>query len=844
MQFKRPAIAALMAIALPMFLAACEGSDGTDGRDGAAGAAGPTGPSGGDGANALVVQTAVPAGNAHCPNGGIRIDSGTDDDADDVLDAGEIDDTSYVCKSPTANNFNRIATYPVCLQLDPTCDTDDETVAEIVAATPDGRYLVYTDAPMNAIGLVDITDPTSPEGDGTVDIGGEPTSVVVSDDYIIAGVNTSPDFVSPSGELAVIGIDSGLIEATIALGGQPDSLAISPDGAYLAVVIENERDEDLGDGAPPQLPAGTLQIVELDGAPNTWTPAAVDLTGIADLFPTDPEPEYVDINDGNIAVVTLQENNHLVLVDVETAAVVDDFSAGFVDLSDVDATEEDPAVVSQTEALFGVPREPDGVAWINEELFATADEGDLDGGSRGFTVFNTRGDVVFTSGNTLDHLAAALGHYPDDRSENKGNEPENVEYGNYDGDRFLVVASERSSLLFVYDMADPVNPDLKQVLPTAAGPEGILAIPSRNLLVAASEEDDRGDKLRGGLNIYRYGNADPAYPTIRSVDRASGTPIPWGAMSGLAADLNDPDRLYAVEDSFYGSNRIFGIDVGTVPATLDAEITIVDANDVFAATTTVDLADPNVADDDATRVDVFDEADLAAMINADKSVNIDPEGVAAASGGGFWVASEGSGTVGDATRPVNSLNFVFKTDANGTIENVFTLPQALNDVQLRFGFEGVAEYGGSAYVAFQRVWPGDTNVRIGILDPTTGSWSFLFYPLEAPASQNGGWVGLSDITALGNGEFLVVERDNQGGPDAVIKRLYRFDVTGLAADSVVAKSLVRDLTDDLTATGGLQVEKVEGSAVTLMGDVFVINDNDGVDDNSGETRLVNLGNIL
>ena len=43
---------------------------------------------------------------------------------------------------------------------------------------------------------------------------------------------------------------------------------------------------------------------------------------------------------------------------------------------------------------------------------------------------------------------------------------------------------------------------------------------------------------------------------------------------------------------------------------------------------------------------------------------------------------------------------------------------------------------------------------------------------------------------------------------------------------------------------GLIAEKVEGSAVTEDGDVYIINDNDGVDDNSGETNLINLGDIL
>lgn len=61
----------------------------------------------------------------------------------------------------------------------------------------------------------------------------------------------------------------------------------------------------------------------------------------------------------------------------------------------------------------------------------------------------------------------------------------------------------------------------------------------------------------------------------------------------------------------------------------------------------------NVAVDEnhSSRTDLFDEADLALLINDDNSVNLDPEGIAKASDGGFWVASEGSGTVGGIDRP-------------------------------------------------------------------------------------------------------------------------------------------------------------------------------------------------
>ncbi len=871
----------LAAAITALMLAACDGDDGrngtngvdgVDGSNGAPGMDGAPGSDGSNGVNSLVIQTSLPRGSEACFYGGIQIDSGLDTNNDGALTAEDGDiETSFVCGSTPADtfnrNFNRIATFAACDQEEIGCFEDNEAAAEIVAASTDGMTLIYTgaveiddpEAEFGALGFIDITNPSNPVGNGLLPLSGEPTSVAVAGDYALAGVNTSADFINTSGSLEVVDIATQSIVASLDLGGQPDSVAVSPSGNYAVVVIENERDEDLGDGFPPQAPAGFLVVVDLTGEPTEWTTRTVDLTGLDGVeFPGDPEPEYVDINDDDIAVVTLQENNAIVLVDLANteAPIVNSFSVGSVDLEQID--NDNDGVISLTESATGLLRQPDGVTWLSSELFVTANEGDLDtrdgrdlapeDGGRSFTVFNTNGDVVFEAGNQLDHLATRFGHFPDERADDAGNEPENAEFGVFGNERFLFVNSERSSLIFVYDVADFANPVFKQALPAVTEPEGVLAIPSRNLLVAASEEDDRG-AFRGGINVYRYATAQPQYPTIHSTERLDGTPIPWGAMSGLAEDLLNPNVLYAVEDSFYNRNRIFKLDISHTPALLAEEINIVDTNGVFAAIDTVVLDDASVDDDDASRVDVFDEADLAALINDDNTVNIDPEGVAVANDGGFWVVSEGSGTVGDSGRPVNSLNFLIKTDANGVIENVATLPADLNAVQRRFGFEGVAvDSDGIVYVTFQREWDGEDMVRIGAYDPTAEAdpWQFFFYPLDAVESPNGGWVGLSDIAALGGGQFLILERDNQGGPDAAIKRIYLIDVFGDVDPFTgeLGKLLVRDLIGDLAQPNGQIPEKVEGLALTNNGDVWIVNDNDGVDDNSGETQLLNLGTIF
>lgn len=820
-------------VAAMVMLVGCSGDNGEKGDSGA---------SGSNGLSSLVNMIDLAPKNAMCFKGGQLFQQGLDTNADGELSSGEVRSSTYNCAPSivtTTHNFNRVATFPVCAQFDSQCNTDIKTSAEIIAVSGDGNTLVYSDSPNHSLGFVNIINPLSPIAGGVLALAGEPTSVAVKDQYALVAVNTSEDYVSVSGQLQVVNIPQQEIIHNIDIGGQPDSIAVSPDGHYAVIAIENERNEDLGDGVPPQLPAGGIVIVDIShSAPAAWTTINVSLDGIATQYPSDPEPEYVDINTDNVAVVTLQENNHIVLIDITSGSILNAFSAGSVDLSLIDIDEETPSIINQTASLAGVAREPDGVAWINSHYFATADEGDLVGGSRGFTIFNTDGEVVWSSGADLDHLAAKYGHYPDSRSGNKGNEPENIELGVFGDERFLFVNSERSSLVFVYDVANPTKPLLKQILPAGQAPEGGVAIPSRNLLVVASEEDAREDKIRSVVNIYQYNALPQHYPTLQSINRDNGVPIPWSALSGLAADPWHEGILYAVEDSYYGANRIFTIDVNVMPALLTSEITVRDTEGVFAALAT---------SGDAPSAISFDAPDLVAMINPDKSLNLDLEGIARASDGGFWLVSEGAGTVSDAEKhPIKSLNVLLKTDAYGMVTAVSTLPSEVNALQVRFGFEGVAEYDGKVYVVFQHSWEGESHPRIGIFDPAEASWRFVFYPLNAPESQNGGWVGLSEISAFGNGQFLVIERDNKAGPDAAVKRFYRVDLSVVEDGATITKTLVRDLitSGDLVSPKGLIPEKIEGAAIMPNGDVYIVNDNDGVDNNKGETQLMNLGNIL
>ena len=196
------------------------------------------------------------------------------------------------------------------------------------------------------------------------------------------------------------------------------------------------------------------------------TARVADITGLADIAPQDPEPEFVSINAKNEVAVSLQENNHIIVLSSD-GTVINHFSAGEVTLEGVD-TDEEGALVFATSIT--VPREPDSIVWIDNTHIATANEGDMDGGSRGWTIFSKSGDVIYESAMSFEHAIISLGHYPEKRSGNKGVEPESVTYGVYDNTHFVFVGAERSSIVGVYDVTNPAAPVLRQMLPSGMGP--------------------------------------------------------------------------------------------------------------------------------------------------------------------------------------------------------------------------------------------------------------------------------------------------------------------------------------------------------------------------------------
>ncbi|PJJ53639.1 hypothetical protein CLV56_3130 [Mumia flava] len=726
--------------------------------------------------------------------------------------------------------FDRTATYPVFQNLPADVDPDSETVAEISSVSPDGRTLVYTDAPGKRIGFVDLADPDAPEGLGTLslaelgDADDEPTSVAVVGDYVLVVVNTSESFTNPSGRVDVVRLSDRTRVRSLDLGGQPDSIAISSEGDRAVIAIENERDEEATpaggeEGDLPQLPAGFLQVLDLDGAPAAWEAHRVELTepdgtARADFVaagvvePTDPEPEYVAINGRDEAAVTLQENNAVAIVDLESREITSVFSAGSVTLDGVDATEDDD--IALTDTLTDVVREPDAVAWVDDDHLATANEGDWHGGSRGWTVFAADGRVVWDAGTSFERIVTRLGLHNEDRAGNKGAEPEGIAVATFGRTRYAFVGSERSNVVAVYDVDDPAKPRYVQSLPTTNGPEGLLPIPGRDLLAVSSEEDSAADGVRATVSLYELGRRTPSFPSIESADDR-GNPIGWNALGALSADPRSKSRLWTAADNVVQPARLYAVDTRRTPALITRTLPITEAG---------------------------------------APVELDIEGVAAREQGGFWLASEGE------TGPENEL---IRTNAAGEVRERVTLPAEIAAHVGKWGLEGVTltndRSGEHVWTVVQRpLWtdPASTGstvdgadvARIGRYDVAGGTWQWYGYTM-ASTDASGDWVGLSEITALDDDTLAVIERDKLNGPSARLKRVVVVDVPSRPARAgltMVRPRRTVDLLPELEATHGWTQEKLEGFTVGGDGRAYAVTDNDGVQDATGETVFLRLGN--
>lgn len=174
-------------------------------------------------------------------------------------------------------------------------------------------------------------------------------------------------------------------------------------------------------------------------------------------------------------------------------------SANEGDSRDYDGFSEEVRV-GDADYILDADRFPDAHALTENaalgRLKTTLVNGDKDGdgdydriyayGGRSFSIWNKRGKLVFDSGSQFEDRLAALQKkgfdvWVDDRSDNKGPEPESIIVGELAGVAVVFIGLEESSGIFAYAISNPYRPrylgyiNLKQF--DDDSPEGLVFIP-------------------------------------------------------------------------------------------------------------------------------------------------------------------------------------------------------------------------------------------------------------------------------------------------------------------------------------------------------------------------------
>ena len=221
---------------------------------------------------------------------------------------------------------------------------------------------------------------------------GDMTSVAISPDSTTLAAALQAQGSNDAGRVALFTCEedgSLTLEALVETGAQPDMVTFAGDGVVLTA-DEGEPREGYGENIAD--PKGSVTVVDVEAQEST----AVDFSAFdnqrnqlaedgivlkkGSAPSVDLEPEYIAVSGGK-AYVTLQENNAIAVLDIESQAFEGVYSAGFEDHSTtaIDLDKKDDAYDPQTyESLLGI-RMPDGIAAFTVEgttYLVTANEGD------------------------------------------------------------------------------------------------------------------------------------------------------------------------------------------------------------------------------------------------------------------------------------------------------------------------------------------------------------------------------------------------------------------------------------------------------------------------------------
>lgn len=554
------------ALVVPFVLAGCgNGSDGADGS------LGPTGVAGVDGINSRnghLVQIGRYESGIFDEGGAeiVAFDKSTDklfvvNSGDNTIDVIDLTDPSEPVKLTTlavsdqdsvaftSGGANSVAVanglLAVAVEADNKQDagriylynTSDNAFAtsfmagslpDMVTFTPNGNYLLSANE-------------GEPSGDYTHDPEGSVTVV-----NLVAGVGSATvvqvGFAAFNAQLANLratGVRISGPGATVAMDLEPEYITVSEDGetAYVtlqennAIAQVNIATGTVSDIIPLGFKDHSLQGMGLDANKNDKFPVIENLP-IYGMYMPDSIASYTF--NGKTYLITANEGDgRESIYSADSAACL---TAGHTDLGDGDCLSYTDEVALEDLTLDTTVFTADQIAMLQDgggigDLTVTNTNGDAnsDGtfesifayGARSFSIWNASGEMVFDSGDQIEQVIADQSplffnlsndkNSPDNRSDNKGPEPEGLAVGQVAGRTFAFVGLERQGGVMVFDVTNPFAPAFVEYTT------------NRDLSVAPGEGVDAGDLGPEGMIFIKAEDSPNGIALLVVGNEVSGT---------------------------------------------------------------------------------------------------------------------------------------------------------------------------------------------------------------------------------------------------------------------------------------------------------------------------------
>ena len=283
----------------------------------------------------------------------------------------------------------------------------DGLVAEISASVAiANRLYTISSGGSNLVSLTDWSDPTNPQLVSQLELSGFFTTSVATFGNLIAIATTPENYddpentATPESQIRFYSLNAAgkLTEvAVVTTGFLTDGMRFSADGSQLYIANEGQPNADYSVD-----PIGSVSIITISGQGGNLSFSEAEVTfpdlddssvqllgsgirfsgkaGVTTSFGQDAEPEYVSAAGGYL-FVTLQENNTVARINLDTNQVDAYIGLGWVDYSQVSVDLDDAGTAINPitgQKVVGL-RMADGIAaWEqgSNVYFVTANEGD------------------------------------------------------------------------------------------------------------------------------------------------------------------------------------------------------------------------------------------------------------------------------------------------------------------------------------------------------------------------------------------------------------------------------------------------------------------------------------